>query len=758
MGRLSTHTHAGESGETKLIHRKQVLDLVRAARGNGLTRAQLERQLSGDFDRATVHEVLPGLLDEIEARGEAVRGDSGRTVALEFTDYWAGELRLTSRGFGVVRAGERDLPDIVVPPEKLGTALDGDQVLVHRPMRRKRGQLVAEKFGQIVRVLRRRRPTLVGRFVADPDGPWVDPFARRLKMKVLLDPVPDVLPRAGEFVEVAVGEIPEVGEVTGRLLRCLGSSGEPGVDEEVILAELAIPVAFSPEALQEAEDLPAGVRSGDRVGRVDRRDQAAVTIDGETARDFDDAVVALPADQGDIEVFVHIADVSHYVRPGHALDGAARERGTSVYLPGRCVPMLPERLSNQLCSLLPGEDRLAFTVRFLVKPNGAVEGYRAEKAVFRSRRRCTYTEVFDWVERGQWPADIAPEVRRSVELLDEAAVRIGARRRARGAIDFDLPEPEILLDPEGFMTGVQAAPRNRAHRLIEELMVSANECVARMLVWGGQLGLFRVHERPSPGKLAELQAVLVEFGLALKGDLEELPPRALQRVLAQIEKAPEERFLQTLVLRALARARYLPSCKGHYALATDFYLHFTSPIRRYPDLVVHRLLGEMLAGRVRQGAERALAEADLEELAPQCSLTERRAEEAEREVVKWKQTEYMRAHVGEEFVGHVTGVVAFGVFVQLAEVFVEGLIHVAELRDDYYRYDEAGHRLVGQRHGGVLRLGDELRVRVRGIDEEFMEVDLEPVAVGPPAKRPARPTGLRGKQKARPLRRRQSAG
>jgi ribonuclease R len=335
--------------------------------------------------------------------------------------------------------------------------------------------------------------------------------------------------------------------------------------------------------------------------------------------------------------------------------------------------------------------------------------------------------VFDWLENRTWPAALPRGVRSSLELLDEAARRIGERRTARGSIDFDLPEPEILLDPEGFMTGVQAAPRNRAHRLIEELMIAANECVARMLVFGRQPGLFRIHERPSPGKLAELQAVLAEFGIKLKGDLEELPPRELQRVLGEIADKPGERFLQTLVLRSLARAAYHPQCKGHYALATEFYLHFTSPIRRYPDLVVHRSLAQLLEGRMLRGAERALAEADLEDLAQSCSFTERRADEAEREVVKWKQVEYMRARVGEEFSGHVTGVVAFGLFVQLEEVFVEGLVHVSELTDDFYRYDETGHRLVGQRWGRVLRLGDALRVRVKGIDEEFTEVKLEPI-------------------------------
>ena len=477
------------------MHRREVVEEVRSARGNGLTLAQLERKLAGGWGRDLVRDELPALLAEAEERGELVRG-KGRVVALEYTDFYVGEIRLTSRGLGIVRQGERDLPDIVVPPEKLATAMDGDQVLVHLGARRKQGRLIPDKNGEVVRVLRRRRPTLVGRYVPDPVRPWVDPYARRVNMRVLLDPVPDPAPRAGEFVEVVLRGIPEEGPVEGTLVRALGVPGESGVDEEVVLAELAIPVEFPPGALLESDALPVGVLPDDLAGRTDRRGQPAVTIDGETARDFDDAVVALEATGGAIEVFVHIADVSHYVRPGSAIDAAARERGTSVYLPGRCVPMLPEKLSNHLCSLVPGQDRLAFSVRFLVNPDGAVEGYRAERSVFCSRQRCTYTEVFDWLERGSWPPDLPPGVRRSLELLDEAARRLGRRRTERGSIDFDLPEPEILLDPEGFMMGVQAAPRNRAHRLIEELMVTANECVARLLVWGRQPGIFRITSVP----------------------------------------------------------------------------------------------------------------------------------------------------------------------------------------------------------------------------------------------------------------------
>lgn len=710
--------------ESHAVPRRAVLAHLRECREQGASLAYLAGRLGGDVQQ------LMELLEEAARRGEVVQGEHGRWVAIEFSDYFTGILRLTSRGFGVLRGEEGELAELVIPAEALGTALDGDRVLVHREARSSGSRRPA--LARVVRVLQRRRPTLVGRFRTDRRFSWVEPYGQRLGERVELEPWAGETPRDGEFVEVVVSDTVEGRPASGRLLRRLGSPGEAGVDEEVVLAEFGIPVEFQPAAEREAAQLPNTVGEEDVMGRVDFRHHPAVTIDGETAQDFDDAVVAYPAAGGAIEVFVHIADVSHYVRPGTALDAAARERGTSVYFPGRAVPMLPEKLSNHLCSLLPGEERLAFSVRFLVTPEGGLEGYRAERSVFRSRRRCTYTEVFHWLEHAAWPADVPADVRGSLALLDEAARRLGRRRQRRGAIDFDLPVPEILLDPDGFMTGVVAAERNRAHRLIEELMLAANECVARLLVWGRQPAVFRIHERPSPSKLAELQAVLEEFGVPLKGDLEDLPPRELQRVLAAIAGRPEERFLQTLVLRSLARAAYHPECKGHYALATDFYLHFTSPIRRYPDLVVHRCLARMLTGVPLAGRERELLLSELEDIAQHSSFTERRAEEAEREVVRFKQAEFMRSHVGEEFNGHVTGVTAFGLFVQLAEVFVEGLVHVSALKDDFYRYDELGHRLIGQRHGRVLRLGDELRVRVRGINEERMEVELDPV-LGPVA-------------------------
>lgn len=734
-----------------LPHRRTVVELLRSTRREGATVRRLQRLLEEAGFASPDEDELRALLAEAEQRGEVVRLRDDRYCALEYTDHFVGTLRLLPRGGGVVRPDEDGGPDLTVAADKLGGALDGDSVVVLRGARPPRRAALARESGEVVRVLRRRRPTVVGRYFAEGKRAWVEPFARRLDVRIEVAPPEAERPRSGEFVEVLVDARRPPARTAGTVIRRLGAAGERGVAEEVVLIEHAIPVAFPPAALEQAAELPGEVRECDLGGRADRRDQPAVTIDGETAQDFDDAIVAVEAPEGAIEVFVHIADVSHYVAAASPLDGAARERGTSVYLPGRCVPMLPERLSNGLCSLMPGVDRLTFTVRFVVKPDGGVEGYRAERSAIRSRRRCTYGEVFAWLEGGSWPSNLGDDVRRSLCLADEAARRLGARRRGRGSIDFDLPEPEILLDPEGFMTGVAATPRHRAHRLIEELMVAANECVARLLTWGRQPALFRVHDRPSAGKLAELQAVLEVFGVAMKGDLEELPPRELQRVLGEIQGRPEERFLQALILRSLARAVYSAESRGHYALATDFYLHFTSPIRRYPDLVVHRSLASLLEGRVLRGPARDIARAELEDLALHCSFTERRAAEAERETVRWKQAEFMRSRIGETFAGHVTGVVAFGAFVQLDGVFVEGLVHVSALADDYYRYDEGGHRLIGQRHGREIRLGDAIEVRVKAVNEETMEVLLEPLL-------PAAPTAPERRRQQRASARRPIGG
>ena len=398
--------------------------------------------------------------------------------------------------------------------------------------------------------------------------------------------------------------------------------------------------------------------------------------------------------------------------------------------------MLPERLSNDLCSLREEEDRLTWTVRFTVKRDGEVAAYLAENSVIRSRRRCTYAEVAEWLEkpRSKWPGETAGFAD-SLELLAEAAGRLGCARRERGSLDFDLAEPELILDPEGRVVAIQPAARNRAHRLIEELMVAANRCAAKILMEAGQPALYRVHDEPEATRVEDLKRVVADLGLQLKGDPHSLEPAALQALLESADGRPEERLVDMLVLRTLARALYTPEPRGHYALTTDEYLHFTSPIRRYPDLVVHRMLRRLQAeGPMPAGEEREAMEAELEKLGESCSAAERRAESAEREAVEWKTVLFLREREGEVFAGHISGVTDFGLFVRLDEISVDGMVHISELGDDYYVYDERRHRLVGERTGRVWRLGDPIEVRLARIDLDAMQLQFLPVDVKPDAR------------------------
>jgi len=521
----------------------------------------------------------------------------------------------------------------------------------------------------------------------------------------------------------------------GALLERLGNATDPGVVERVVLRLNGIEEEFSDAALSEAELLPAAISETEIGGRADLRQEATITIDGRTARDFDDAVSAREVGDGSIEVGVHIADVSHYVRPGTALDEAARARGTSVYLPGVCVPMLPERLSNDLCSLREGVDRLTWTARYTVDRRGTITNRSTTASVIRSRRRCTYAEVAEWLAapRRSWPAEVAPFAD-SLELLAEAANRLGRRRREVGSLDFDLAEPELILDPEGRVVAIQPTARNRAHRLIEELMVAANRSVAGLLLEAGQPALHRVHDEPEASRVEELKQVISDLGLRLVGDSNSLQPSALQALLDAADGRPEERLVDMLVLRTLARALYSPESRGHYALTTDEYLHFTSPIRRYPDLVVHRMLRRLhTEGVLPEGAERDAVEAELVKLGESCSAAERRAESAERRAVEWKTVLFLREREGEVFAGHISGVTDFGLFVRLDEISVDGMVHISELTDDYYQFDERHHRLVGERGGRVWRLGDAIEVRLVRVNLDAMQLELVPVGIKPDA-------------------------
>jgi ribonuclease R len=722
------------------INTDEVLAAVRKRGRRGMTTKQLVNQVAAEqkVDRSQARRLLRPILKQMQRDGALVLGRGKRYFVPEASDLVNGRLRRVPGGHIELVAEGLAGPPVRVPPRGLRGALDGDTVLVRMEKPRKKARADGVREGVVVRVLERARREVVGRWKVGGGRPHVRPLDRKLRFKVT--PTGSRVkgqPEEGELVAISLDSVDARGDhARGVLLERLGNAADPGVVERVVLRMHGIERDFSAAALQEADLLPSEVSDSEVSRRVDRREAPVITIDGRTAKDFDDAVSARKVSDDRIEVEVHIADVSYYVRPGTSLDETARARGTSVYLPGLCVPMLPERISNNLCSLREGVDRLSFTVRFSVDRFGMISAGETFDSVIRSRRRCTYLEVAEWLDlpKDQWPAETAGFAE-SLELLAEAAARLGRARRDRGSLDFDLAEPQLILDPEGRVVAIRPTARNSAHRLIEELMVAANRSVAEVLMNADQPGLYRVHDRPDAARVEELRKMMADLGLRLEGDARSLEPSALQALLDEADGRPEEKLVDMLVLRTLARAMYTPEPRGHYALTTDEYLHFTSPIRRYPDLVVHRMLRRLnLEGPMGEGEERSRIEAELKVLGEACSAAERRAESAERDAVEWKTVLFLREREGEVFDGHISGVTDFGLFVKLDENSVDGMVHVSELGDDYYIYDERRHRLVGERTSRVWRLGDEIEVRLVRVDLETMQLQFLPVGVKPDAR------------------------
>ncbi|HSE97522.1 MAG TPA: ribonuclease R, partial [Blastocatellia bacterium] len=528
----------------------------------------------------------------------------------------------------------------------------------------------------------------------------------------------------------------------------LGTEETPGIDIEIIIRKHHLPHVFPVPALAQAESVSETVTKDELKDRVDLRGLLTVTIDGETARDFDDAVSLETLPNGRLRLGVHIADVSHYVREGSPLDEEAFRRGTSVYFPERAIPMLPERLSNGICSLNPRLDRLTMSAIMDLDRTGRVIDYHLTPSVIHSRERMTYTAVNEMLANpeGETAARYA-HVRDMIEEMHRLALVLIERREKRGAIDFDLPEAEILFNDEGQIGGIIRAERNIAHRLIEEFMLMANETVASHLEALGVPSLYRIHEEPNPMKVEEFAEIAASFGhkFTMAGPV---PQRGFQRLAREVQGKPEERMLSYLMLRSMQRARYTPQNRGHFGLAMKTYTHFTSPIRRYPDLIVHRILREVIERgdsgqeswqQVELGRRRALKmvswpvfdeerekeiRLSLDAIGDHSSERERAADDAERELMDWRKAEFMAERVGSEFDGIITSVKDYGFYVELKEFYVEGLVHVTTLIDDLYEYDERKHRLVGVRTGQQFRLGDAVRVSVDRVDRARHLIDF----------------------------------
>jgi ribonuclease R len=656
-------------------------------------------------------------------------------------DLVVGRLHTNPGGFGFVvpenaTPGERK--DIYIAASNLTEAMHGDRVVARIERQTEKG---AE--GRIIRIVERSQATIVGRFEVDAEGlGFLVPFDRRVLTDVHVPTGQWGAAEPGEMVLVEITRWPTAtrGPI-GRVSEVLGRIDEPGVDTQIIIRKFGIPDAHSEEAVAEARRIGSAVKEKDIRWRTDFRPITTVTIDGEHARDFDDAITIERRPNGNYWLGVHIADVSHYVKEGSALDEEAYERGTSVYFTERAVHMFPSELATGLCSLNPHVDRLVQSCLMEVDRKGTVVRYEMHDGVINSDARMTYTAV-NAILTERDPQVIAQyrELVPMFEMMHELFEILHARRRRRGSIDFDLPEAEVILSDLGQIENIVASERNVAHRLIEEFMLLANETVASHLVNHEMPSLHRVHEAPDVKKVEEFETFITTLGYSLGGSGGTVRPKHFQKLIDRMKGTPEERPIAALMLRTMQKARYDSAPLGHFGLAADDYTHFTSPIRRYPDLVVHRTLRESRRGAVA-GARREELEEDLPEVAKHTSEMERRADEAERELLQWKKVRFMANKVGDEYEGFITGVAPFGLFVELIEHYVEGLVHVSSMGDDYYRYVEQQHVMRGENTNKVYRLGDKVLVQVVRVDMERRQVDLGLVEILENVRREERPRG-----------------
>ncbi len=624
-----------------------------------------------------------------------------------------GVLRVNPQGFGFVEVEGR-AEDLFVRAANMGTALDGDRVLVGLAAPA-RGENRRE--AEVLEVVQRRRTRAVGTFCKKGHFAFVLPDDQRLRHDIYVPREAFGGAQDGDKVVVSIDRFEErQAAPEGRVLDVLGRGEDPGVRVLSLALSFDVRAGFPDEAIREAEAIPEAIAPSNLERRLDLRDRAIFTIDPEDAKDFDDAIHIAKLPNGNYEVGVHIADVSHYVRPGTALDREGYARGTSVYLVDRVIPMLPEKLSNKVCSLRPGEDKLTFSCIMEVSPRGGVKGYQIRESIIHSKQRFTYEEAQQIIQGGYPDHPLAADVLAAARL----ARSLTKKRMRQGSVDFDLPEIRVLLDEEGNPVDIVRKERIEANRLIEEFMLLANRTVARHIARqkAPRPFVYRVHDRPDGERIRQLADYLKAFGYQLKLTDGNVTSNDLNNLLTHIKATPEAFVIENAALRAMAKAVYSTQNLGHYGLGFRTYTHFTSPIRRYPDLMAHRLLKRYATGGKDADAD------DLQARCEHCSERERVAVEAERESVKLKQVEYIRQHLGDQFSGVVTGVTKFGVFVELSDVLVEGMVHVRDMDDDYYVYDERTYSLVGDYTGKSYRPGDHVEVVVAGATPETRKIDL----------------------------------
>ncbi len=677
----------------------------------------------------------------MERDGQVLYNKQGKLLVNDNMDFIAGKVLGHRDGFGFLLR-EDGGPDLFLPPREMLKVLHGDRVLAKLD-----GDYRGRPQAAIVEVVERRTNKLVGRFLYERGVSIVVPEDQRIKHDVLIPPGDIGGAESGQVVTIEIMQQPtRHSQPVGRVVEVLGEIDDPGMEIEIAVRKFDVPHEFSQAALDQAASISDTVKRTELKGRVDLRDIPFITIDGEDARDFDDAVYCEAVNLGTEarskpgwRLLVAIADVSHYVRPHDPLDEDALERGTSVYFPRRVIPMLPEALSNGICSLNPQVDRLVLVCDMVIPASGAKAGtvtaYQFYNAVIHSHARTTYTDVWSALQQPEGPAAKAMSaVYPHVKDLYELYHLLSASRVKRGAIDFDTVETKIICNPMGRIEKIVAYERNDAHKLIEECMLAANTCAADYIKRNKRIGLYRVHEGPTPEKLQALRDYLRNIGLSIEGG-DDPSTTDYAKLLVAAKGRPDYEVIQTMCLRSMQQAIYSPEESGHFGLAYDAYAHFTSPIRRYPDLLTHRVIKSIMDSKryIPQlddiAAAVSLPKKDRErgiweKLGLLLSARERRADEASRDVEAWLKCWFVKEHVGEVFSGRITGVATFGVFITLDTLFVEGLVHVSELGSDYFQYNEMFHELRGERTGIRYRLTDAVQVQVARVDLEARRIEF----------------------------------
>lgn len=697
---------------------EEILQTMREEDRPLLLREILRRLGLQKEQRGRAREILRELADE----GKIVRIRGNRYGLPSKMSLIIGKVKAHPNGYGFVIPEKEGEGDVFISPRNLKEAMHGDRVVARIESIRKKG-----KEGSVIRILERKTRKVVGRFMRGKNYSYVIPEDERILQEVFIPDGETKRARPNQMVVAEITRYPtERARPEGRVSHILGYPDDPEIEPQIIIHKYDLPHRFSSAALKEAQHLPPAPSPTEYRERVDLRDIPTFTIDGENAKDFDDAVSIEREKDGKLKLYVSISDVSHYVKEETSLDEEAYVRGTSVYFPDRAISMFPPELSNQICCLHPRLDRLTLTTELSYDENGESKEVRFYPSVIRSHERLTYTLVRKILVDGD--VELRNKFRHllpSLELMANLSQELRRKRMGRGAIDFDLPEPEVILNLQGETEDIIRAERNLAHQIIEEFMIAANEAVAHFMKEKGCPFVYRVHEPPQKESIDEFRRFISHLGYKSirpdhgMGKEFDHSPKAFQKILSDVKGRPEERVVNDVLLRSMKWAKYSAKNIGHFGLASEGYTHFTSPIRRYPDLIVHRLLKRVLSNR-----EIKISEETLAQRADHLSNRERVAMEAEREILDRYRVRFMKDKIGEEFEGIISGVTAFGFFVELRDIFVEGLVRVTSLHDDYYHYHEDKYCLVGERTHKRFRIGDPIKVKVERVDVERRHIDF----------------------------------